>query len=71
MEHHQVSAAWIVIEGMLDEIQAQLDCQGNSGVITVCDEAGRIHISGTIDLPALAVATELALIEFNKVEKPK
>lgn len=55
-------AAWIVIEAMAAEIEAQLAC-GGGGSITVCDELGRVHINGTIDLPALAAATEAALRE--------
>lgn len=55
-------AAWIVIEAMAAEIEAQLAC-GPGGTVTVCDQLGRIHINGTIDLAALAAATEAALRE--------
>lgn len=57
------SAAWIVIEAMVAEIEAQMNCGTNAGCVSVCDCLGRIHIHGTIDLAALAAATELALCE--------
>lgn len=59
-------AAWIVIEAMVAEIEAQMRASGDSEAITVCDHLARLHIHGTIDLAALAAATELALIEAFK-----
>lgn len=63
------SPAWIVIDAMVAEIEAQMQCGSNGRCITVCDQQGRIHINGTIDLPALAVATQATLREAYLAEE--
>ena len=56
--------AWIVIEAAAREIDAQLKGQGSLNSIHVCDSEARIHINGTIDLAALALVIEDALLQF-------
>lgn len=62
--------AWPVIEAAAREIDAQLHCQGAGNRIHVCDADARIHVNGTIDLAALAMAIEVALLEFYQDSKP-
>lgn len=63
--------AWPVVEAAAREIDAQLHCQGAGSRIHVCDHEGRIHVNGTIDLAALAVAIEAALIDFYEDNGPE
>lgn len=56
-------SAAAVVEAVLAEVEAQLVCQGFGGSISVIDQYARVHINGTIDLPALVTATEQALFD--------
>ena len=62
--------AWLVIARMQEEIARQQQT-GQGGSCTLYDDQGRIAIHGVIDLPALAAATEQALIEAMTVEQER
>lgn len=57
-----------MIARMQEEIHRQ-QLTGQGGSCTLYDNEGRIAIHGVIDLPALAAATEKALIEAMTVEQ--
>lgn len=58
----RLQRGWLVVARMQQEIARQQDC-GKGCSCTIFDNEGRISIHGVLDLPALAVAVEKAIIE--------